>query len=295
MAEQTFKGLLQLNSKPYTVAQSENKVLRAGEPLAVTITGDDSSAGETVTMLKIGDGTTPFNDLPWLSGLASDVYDWALQPEKPTYSLNEINTDIKTQNLSINIHYNDDDYGLIQIQPGMISLAVKDLAGESEFAISTGFVSMTEDIIASFKEKLGIDLTQEEADSRYMPITGKDISSGVFSISSQATLHYGKKVSLTIGLGTFKIQDESANTYLSITPGEENPIFTNETRSWLKALGLIPTAENQILLSDSLDFKAVNLVGTDYSTIRPRGTRIVSTVDEAANTPEGCFSAVIGG
>ena len=32
---------------------------------------------------KVGDGVTPLEQLPWHSGLASDVYDWAKQPNPP--------------------------------------------------------------------------------------------------------------------------------------------------------------------------------------------------------------------
>ena len=31
-------------------------------------------------MLKIGNGTEAFKDLPWLSALAADVYPWAKEP-----------------------------------------------------------------------------------------------------------------------------------------------------------------------------------------------------------------------
>lgn len=234
MAEQTFKGLLQLNSKPYTVAQSENKVLRAGEPLAVTITGDDSSAGETVTMLKIGDGSTAFNDLPWLSGLASDVYDWALQPEKPKYGINEINKITTSGGITFQVKTNPSSlysYGSLMIS-------------DDEFFIKFGRESeLAEDMMFDLKCNMG----------------------GYITIDISNKLKEALKEVLEIKTTT-------------------NP---ND---------ITATAENQIMLSDSsLKFQAVSLIGTDYSTIRPRGTRIVSTVDEAVNTPEGCFSAVIGG
>lgn len=235
MAEQTFKGLLQLNSKPYAVAQSENKVLRAGEPLAVTITGDDSSASETVTMLKIGDGSTAFNDLPWLSGLASDVYDWALQPEKPKYSITEINKYIKGGGgISFQIQTNESSlysYGLLSISDD--NFCIK-FSRESELA---------EDMV------FDLDCNM----------------SGQVNIEMSDNLKEALKEVLEIKATT-------------------NP---ND---------ITATAENQIMLSDSsLKFQAVSLVGTDYSTVRPRGIRIVTSVSEASGTPEGCFSAVIGG
>lgn len=40
--------------------------------------------------LKIGDGEHYFNELPWVQGIAADVYAWAKEENKPTYSANEI-------------------------------------------------------------------------------------------------------------------------------------------------------------------------------------------------------------
>lgn len=49
---------------------------------------------------KIGDGVTSLEQLPWHSGLASDVYDWAKQPNPP--ELNHTHIFIPTGNVSIN-------------------------------------------------------------------------------------------------------------------------------------------------------------------------------------------------
>lgn len=42
------------------------------------------------TMIKVGDGVTPFNDLKFIGSLAADVYDWAKGKDKPAYSASEI-------------------------------------------------------------------------------------------------------------------------------------------------------------------------------------------------------------
>ena len=40
--------------------------------------------------MKCGDGTSKFNELGWVSGLSADVYGWAKNENKPTYSAKEI-------------------------------------------------------------------------------------------------------------------------------------------------------------------------------------------------------------
>lgn len=41
-------------------------------------------------LFKVGDGVKTFAQLPWVSGLAADVYAWAKQPTKPTYTADEV-------------------------------------------------------------------------------------------------------------------------------------------------------------------------------------------------------------
>ena len=43
------------------------------------VPADSSTGAEAAVLIKIGDGTTAFKDLPWLSGEAADVYEWAKQ------------------------------------------------------------------------------------------------------------------------------------------------------------------------------------------------------------------------
>lgn len=70
-------------------------ILKKGE---VAICSLDT--GETVNqstppavLLKVGDGTRKFSELPWASGLAADVYGWAKAAVKPTYTYTEVGAD----------------------------------------------------------------------------------------------------------------------------------------------------------------------------------------------------------
>ena len=63
----------------------------AGEICIVTVPAETGAVQqEPATLIKVGDGTTEFSLLPWLSGKAADVYDWAKAENKPIYEAKEI-------------------------------------------------------------------------------------------------------------------------------------------------------------------------------------------------------------
>lgn len=57
-----------------------NLILKKGEAGVYVVPKDTATGQEAATMLKIGNGTGAFKDLPWLSALAADVYPWAKEP-----------------------------------------------------------------------------------------------------------------------------------------------------------------------------------------------------------------------
>ena len=68
-----------------------NPTLLNGEIAVVVVPGSSGAVQqEPAVLLKVGDGSTPFNSLNFVSGLAANVYSWALAAEKPTYSASEI-------------------------------------------------------------------------------------------------------------------------------------------------------------------------------------------------------------
>lgn len=94
--EKTLQTRIQLkydswNNWNKTAAKS--LVLKQGE-LATVYVPASTSSGETTSepafLLKVGDGTTAFENLPWVQAKAADVYEWAKAANKPTYSASEI-------------------------------------------------------------------------------------------------------------------------------------------------------------------------------------------------------------
>ena len=98
--DNTLTATLRLRYGDYSSWVHSNRKLAEGEaavavfkaPTAHTLGETDDVPANTppVMGLKIGDGTKTFNQLPWVQAVASDVYNWAKQDTKPTYTADEI-------------------------------------------------------------------------------------------------------------------------------------------------------------------------------------------------------------
>ena len=93
MADKILNTRIQLKYDTLTNWQSgpfngtdNTKWLKAGELAIVTLapnkeTAPTSKADQHPLLFKVGTGSHKFDDLPWASALAADVYDWAKKPE----------------------------------------------------------------------------------------------------------------------------------------------------------------------------------------------------------------------
>jgi hypothetical protein len=65
----------------YDAWSTQNPVLLAGE-VAIAVPGDKVGSVETAAacLMKVGNGSKHFNELPWLSAVAADVHAWAKKP-----------------------------------------------------------------------------------------------------------------------------------------------------------------------------------------------------------------------
>lgn len=126
----TFNDVrLQLKYDSYSAWSSANPVLLKGEIAMTTVpTKSDGVEQVPAVLMKVGDGTTAYNDLKFASALAANVYDWALAKNKPTYSADEIvnldtfiNTTIKDTNTK---------YQIVKVDAYNYKLQYKELDGE---------------------------------------------------------------------------------------------------------------------------------------------------------------------
>lgn len=89
MAEKVLRTILKLNKNTNEELSQANPILKDGEIVLSTIPSSLPGEEETV-LVKVGDGSSTYDELPWLSALAADVFDWAKAESKPTYTANEI-------------------------------------------------------------------------------------------------------------------------------------------------------------------------------------------------------------
>ena len=90
----TLNTRIRLKYDTLTNWTTANPTLLSGEVAVVAIpTSETNTVGQVTKpaiVFKVGDGTTAFNDLPYTSALAADVYSWAKAATKPTYTATEV-------------------------------------------------------------------------------------------------------------------------------------------------------------------------------------------------------------
>ena len=86
-----FQTRIQLKYDTYANWSTNNPVLKAGEMAIATVAaGEQSMTNLPNIVLKVGDGTSHYNDLNFVSALAADVHKWAKASTKPVYDASEI-------------------------------------------------------------------------------------------------------------------------------------------------------------------------------------------------------------
>lgn len=102
MATNTLNTRIQLKYDSYANWMTNDPVLKMGEIAIATIPANETNAHNPVVkdnlpnvIIKVGDGSSRYSALKFVSGLAADVYAWAKAPERPTYTADDI-TGLKT-------------------------------------------------------------------------------------------------------------------------------------------------------------------------------------------------------
>ena len=82
---------ISLKYDTYANWHSKNPTLLEGEVAVVVVPDPVGTIKNVPTILfKVGDGAKKFDELPWVSGPAGDVYAWAKAKDKPSYTAEEI-------------------------------------------------------------------------------------------------------------------------------------------------------------------------------------------------------------
>ena len=99
MAENVLETRIQLRYGTYNQWMNSSVILKVGEAAICAFPQDRAVDQLSNTKpentppaigIKIGDGYHYFPQLPWVQGIAADVYSWAKSSIKPTYNANEI-------------------------------------------------------------------------------------------------------------------------------------------------------------------------------------------------------------
>ena len=94
MASKTLKTRIKLKYDTLANWQAggADVVLLKGEVAIceVPVGGSIEQVAPPAILFKVGDGVKTFAELPWVSGLAADVYAWAKAATKPTYTAGEV-------------------------------------------------------------------------------------------------------------------------------------------------------------------------------------------------------------
>ena len=98
MATKTLNTRIKSKVDSLSNWQTATTTLFAGEIGVATIAAGTALPPELAALtnhlpaivIKVGDGTKNWNDLPYLSAFGADVYDWAKAETKPTYAATEI-------------------------------------------------------------------------------------------------------------------------------------------------------------------------------------------------------------
>lgn len=133
-----FQTRIQLKYDSYKNWLAADPVLKKGEMAIATVDQGDNDSLHNLpnVVLKIGDGASKYSLLPFVSGLAADVYKWAKAESKPSYAASEI-TGLK-EFVETNSDYDTNtQYKIVQAVdakkaaiPGKYQLQSKELNGE---------------------------------------------------------------------------------------------------------------------------------------------------------------------
>ena len=141
MATKTFNTRLQLKYDTYKNWTTNNPVLLAGEA-AVCVVPADSNTGlnEPAVLMKIGDGTSKFNQLSWISGLAANVAPNLIgsNPTLPATSITGLEDFIAGE-----IQDTNTTYQLVRVSDTSFKLQSKENASASWVDVSTINITYT--------------------------------------------------------------------------------------------------------------------------------------------------------
>lgn len=267
MAEKLLQTRIQLKYDTYANWMTNNPILKAGEVAIATIPSGESNDIGTITsnnlpnvVIKVGDGTSDYQHLKFVSGLAADVYGWAKEKDKPTYAATEIT------GLEEYIDEAIGDHNEIQDT-------------DTQYTLVPGTGTYVYDLMSRGKGETGYSNKVATIDLTAVNTRLSDLETAVGeggSVAQQIATEIGKLDS-----------DDSAITGQFVTAVSETDGVISVSRAALKETD-IPTLQISKVngLQDALDSKQANLTfdGTYNASTNKAATQ--TTVDNAIKSLE---------
>lgn len=155
MAERNITVQYKLRGDTLSNWSTKNPVLAEREPAIVIVPADSNSGlNEPAVLLKIGDGTTAFNDLGYVSAIAGDVPAWAKAATKPTYSADEITG--LADYVNDTIQDTDTQYNIVAVEGNAYQYKLMSKAkGDAEYTTEVAVINIPKYDDTDLKTRVG--------------------------------------------------------------------------------------------------------------------------------------------
>lgn len=323
MANKTMNVQYKLRGDTLANLEAKNAVYGVNEPIVVLVPADADSGTKAATLLKLGDGTTAFNDLLYITALAGDVPEWAKAATKPEYNANEIkNID---SYIAGKVQDTDTQYKLEQdaTDPHILILSAKALAdadytevvrittADTTYIAADGAVTVDADA-----KTIGVNVSadadnglQKKADGLYVKnhtvdVVKKATANAGYIASYQVTVD-GTVVGADINIpkdylvksADIKMVAAADDPYTGAAVGDKYIDFVvntvggdgNESHIYLSVQDLV----DEYTAGDGIEISATNVIAIKLGT-NANGLKVGAAgleLDEATTTAAGAMSA----
>lgn len=323
MANKIMNVQYKLRGDTLTNLEAKNAVYGVNEPIVVLVPADADAGTKAATLLKLGDGTTAFNDLPYITALAGDVPEWAKAATKPVYNANEIkNID---SYIAGKVQDTDTQYKLEQdaTNPHILILSAKALAdadytevvrittADTTYTAADGAVTVDADA-----KTIGVNVSadadnglQKKSDGLYVKdhtvdVVKKATANAGYIASYQVTVD-GTVVGADINIpkdylvksADIKVVAAADDPYTGAAAGDKYIDFVvntvggddNESHIYLSVQDLV----DEYTAGDGIEISATNVIAIKLGT-NANGLKVGAAgleLDEATTTAAGAMSA----
>lgn len=261
-----FQTRIQLKYDSYDNWLAADPILKKGEMAIATIPENNTTSklqNLPNVVLKIGDGASKYSVLPFVSGLAADVYAWAKAATKPSYAASEI-SGLQDAIEQYSDYDTNTQYKIVQavdaekaVIPGKYQLQSKELDGEWQ--------NVTDSLI---------DVTDAFGRIATLETTVKGLTGGAGSIASQIDAAI-KKLNATVSNRT---NEDAVNADgLDVTIVQENGALKSVTATIKEGTYDAAGAAAAVLGKDSDTAGASTVFGANKA-----ATAAQTKADEAA-------------